>query len=121
MKILTTELIRKHIHLEDESENYLLDIGNRAENMIEKMLGYSFQEMKECHGEIPEQIVNACLILTCEIWLYRNKELKPKEIPYYLFHLLNDYSLKKRKKPIKGTSVLQISRIYERTYRKWLK
>ena len=73
MKILELEGILRHCRLEDSEENaYVESLGEAAEEVVEKYLNRTFEEIVEAEGTVPQSIVHACYLIVAD--LYKNRE-----------------------------------------------
>ena len=73
MKILELEGILRHCRLEDGEENaYVESLGEAAEEVVEKYLNRTMEDVEAMEGRVPQSIVHACLLIVAD--LYRNRE-----------------------------------------------
>lgn len=73
MKILTTAEILRHCRLECEEESdYISSLGAAAENVVEKYLNRTFEDILRTDGLIPQAIRHACYLIVAD--LYKNRE-----------------------------------------------
>jgi uncharacterized phage protein (predicted DNA packaging) len=73
MKILELEGILRHCRLEESEEHtYIESLGQAAEEVVEKYLNRSFEDIASAEGSVPQSIIHACYLIVAE--LYKNRE-----------------------------------------------
>lgn len=73
MKVLELQGILRHCRIEDSEENaYIESLGEAAEEVVEKYLNRTMEDILEAEGAVPQSIVHACYLIVAE--LYRNRE-----------------------------------------------
>lgn len=73
MKILTTAELMRHCRLDGEEEaDYVSSLGVAAENVVEKYLNRTFEDILRTDGVVPQAVRHACYLIVAE--LYKNRE-----------------------------------------------
>lgn len=73
MKILRIEELMRHLRVDGEEEKeYIESLGEAAEEVVEKYLNRTMEDVEAMEGRVPQSIVHACLLIVAD--LYRNRE-----------------------------------------------
>ena len=90
MKFLTLELIKKHVRIDGEFEDYLLEFyGESAEETLFETIGVTYDQFIDEVVEMPKSLVNAALILVDVRYQFRGPGDKiPLSIIPYGFDIL---------------------------------
>lgn len=94
MKWLTLEMIKQNSRIDGSDEDKrLTSWGNAAERTVLNYLNRSYQEVIDTWGEIPEDVINASLMLV-DIWYHHRSPAEPVNmsvIPYTFDMLIKPY------------------------------
>lgn len=75
MKWLTLQEIKEHLGLEQdytEEDNLLERYARSSENRILNILNRTKDELEECYGEVPDDVVHASLLLVEQSYRHRS-------------------------------------------------
>lgn len=73
MQILEAGEIMRHCRIDDTEElEYLTSLGASAEEVVEKYLNCTFEQIIAERGYVPQSIKHACYLIVAD--MYRNRE-----------------------------------------------
>lgn len=74
MKLITEDDIFRHCRIDRGIEDeYLIDLGETAEEMVLRYLGRTADDLSAEFGQIPMGVKRACLLVVAS--LYKNREM----------------------------------------------
>lgn len=96
MKWLTLERIKQQLRIEADftmEDKLLTDYGTSAESIILKYLNRTYYDLTEQYGEVPQDIINASLMLVDEWYQHRSpvENLSLSVVPYAFDYLIKPY------------------------------
>lgn len=100
MMNLTTDLLAKHLNLDDwqveNEKEYLQSLINTTEKVVEKHIDKQLSEIAKEEGEIPQPLLHAMLLLAASFYMQRESislsQLKEAPQSYaYILSLYKNY------------------------------
>ena len=71
MRVINLEQIKAHRRIKYNDEDEMLEnIGNKAENIVQVLMGRTLDEIKEKYGAIPQSIAFACLLIVDYYYIF---------------------------------------------------
>lgn len=101
MKYITVDDIKRHLYISFFDDDLILaDMIDVAEDVVEKYLNTTYDELEDEDGNIPDSIIHAIKVMVGN--LYNNREsvsfnAVPYRVPYSYEYLLQPYRNYKRK------------------------
>ena len=97
MEVITIEKIKLMLRIETDEENGVLEkYGNRAEEIVQEIMGRDFEEIRKIYGHVHVGIIHACLIVAEKLYMF-DVDLTPssmRKLPFTIGVLLEIYSKK---------------------------
>lgn len=91
--------IKKHLNIDTtfvEDDNYLLELANVCENIVQKHIDHNLSDLKE-DGQLPSPLIHAMLLMVASFYAKRESIAfaATSEVPLsyeYLLSLYKDYN-----------------------------
>jgi uncharacterized phage protein (predicted DNA packaging) len=94
MKWLTLDYIKEHSRIKYSDEDKLLELyGSIAEKMVLNVIGRTYEDMVEEYGEMPEELMEAALMLVDVSYMQRSpvSQTNLYVVPYTFDFLVKPY------------------------------